>query len=257
MFRIIAHGPFTSLSCRWTTGTRLIVPQVEAAIEVAWRDTLARPGVRLFDGPVCRLESIDVRDGVASVGISRTSYKVVVGTNFANPNLADVYGANVLANPLGVSTALLTCDDYLMLGVRNHTVAYYPGRVHPFAGSVEVRAEVDLYHDARRELFEELALVEKDLSEVACVGFVEDVMLRHPESVFCARTLLSRSQIEAQTHADEHTRAWSTRADADGLAKGLSDTALTPVAQASLLLSGRAMFGAGWFAKHAVGRVVV
>jgi 8-oxo-dGTP pyrophosphatase MutT (NUDIX family) len=243
MFRIIAHGPFAGVACGWVGSSRLIVPEVEAVIETAWQQILGRPGVTLFDGPVCRLESITVQNTIATITISQTSYKVIVGTHFANPGLADIYGPDVLANPLGVSTALLTGDGFIMLGVRNHTVAYYPGRVHPFAGSVEVCAEVDLHQNARRELFEELALSANDLIEVICLGFAEDTTLRHPEALFLARTPLSRAQIESQTDKAEHTHAWHIRCDAPGIARALSDTQLTPIAKAALFLSGRMLIG--------------
>ena len=34
--------------------------QVEQQIERAWRAAMARPGIQLFDGPMCRLEGLDI-----------------------------------------------------------------------------------------------------------------------------------------------------------------------------------------------------
>ena len=38
---------------------RLIRPEVETIIERAWERAASRPGVQLFDGPMCRMESFD------------------------------------------------------------------------------------------------------------------------------------------------------------------------------------------------------
>ena len=48
--------------------------------------------------------------------------------------------ADCLANPVGVSPALLSADNFLIMGRRNASVAYYPNRIHPFAGALEPRS---------------------------------------------------------------------------------------------------------------------
>ena len=37
--------------------TRSIIPEVERIIDETWLRIASRPGVNLFDGPMCRLES--------------------------------------------------------------------------------------------------------------------------------------------------------------------------------------------------------
>ena len=69
--------------------------------------------------------------------LSNTTYKHFLGTNLTHPELADRYGREILANPVGVSPALLTADNFLMMGRRNASVAYYPNRIHPFAGALD------------------------------------------------------------------------------------------------------------------------
>src|SRR6476619_7334639 len=98
-----------------------------------------------------------------------------------NPQLADRFGADVLANPVGLSTALETSDGFLLMGRRNERVAYYPGRLHPFAGF-------------RRELGEELSLDEPDVPLIRCTGIVEDVALRQPELIFRVECALTRKE---------------------------------------------------------------
>src|SRR2546423_316715 len=85
------------------------------------------------------------------------------------PILADRFGPQVLANPVGVSPALLTADNYLMMGRRNASVAYYPGRIHPFAGALDPQ-DSDVFAAVRRELKEELAFEIQDVTEIFCTG---------------------------------------------------------------------------------------
>jgi 8-oxo-dGTP pyrophosphatase MutT (NUDIX family) len=237
----------------WVASGRRIVPEIEELIGQAWQAALSRPGVRLFDGPMCRMERWEASPEALRLELSVTSYKPFMGTNLAHPELAERFGREVMANPVGVSPALHTADDFLMLGRRNATLAYYPGRTHPFAGALEPRDKGDLFAAVRRELAEELSLGEADVSEVRCTGIAEDRALRQPELLFRVRTLRTRSQIESQVHADEHGGSVAVPATREPVARIVHDPALTPVAVASLLLWGRVCFGEDWFRESSAG----
>src|SRR5436305_6078976 len=126
-------------------GMRRIVPEVEQLIDEAWRQATSQPGVNLFDGPMCRLESWSASTERLRLALSETSYKIFLGTNLHHPELADRYGREILANPVGVSPALQTADGWLMMGRRNGSVASYPNRIHPFAGAVEPRDALNVF----------------------------------------------------------------------------------------------------------------
>jgi 8-oxo-dGTP pyrophosphatase MutT (NUDIX family) len=232
---------------RRAPGTRPLVRTVEELIDQAWSRALARPGVQLFDGPMCRLESASASPRRLRLDLSRTTYKAFLGTNLSHPELADRYGPAVLANPVGVSAALETADGFLLLGRRNASVAYYPNRVHPFAGALEPGDAGDVFAAVRRELREELSLSEPDVADVRCAGLVEDRALRQPELIFLARCRQTRESVEGKLDPVEHRGTWSVRAARDTIGQALSEPELTPVAVASLLLWGRARFGAEWF----------
>jgi len=224
------------------------VPEVEALIERAWEEATRWPGVQLFDGPMTRLEECGVRpDGRLYLLLSRTSYKRFLGTNLTRPDLAHRYGPGILANPVGLSAALETADGYLLLGRRTNTVAYYPGRIHPFAGALEPRDGPDVFKAVLRELREELGLERDDLDNLRCAGLVEDNALRQPELVFLARCRLSRRRVEKKLDPVEHHGVYALPATPEGIAGAMAYAALTPVAVASLLLWGRARFGEAWF----------
>ncbi len=218
-------------------------------IEQTWAQVTARPGVQLFDGPMCRMESFSASDEALRLVLSRTSYKPFLGTNLHHCDLADRYGPQILANPVGVSPALISRDNYLLLGRRNASVAYYPNRVHPFSGSLEPRESLDVFAEVRRELSEELHLGPDEITDLRCTGLVEDCSLRQPELVFRATCALDRAAIEARLDKTEHDAIWAIPATASALEEVFARPALlTPVALASLLLWARTALDPAWFA---------
>lgn len=223
-------------------------PDVDRIIEQAWREALSRPGVHLFDGPMCRHESWRVADdGSLRLAMSQTSYRMFLGTNLAHPELADQYGPRVLANPVGVSSALLSSDDFLVFGVRNGRVAYYPNRIHPFAGAVEPGDDLNLFDAVRRELREELSFHDGDIADMRCTGIAEDLQLRQPEVIFSVISTRRRDEIERRIDGAEHGASWSIPAEPERVEAAMRDPRLTPVAVASLALWGRRAFGTQWF----------
>src|SRR5262249_14854467 len=116
--------------------TRRIDPEVEALIEASWKLGRQKLGERLFDGEMCRMESWRATPQQLELSVSQTSYRIFYGTNLAQPPLPDRFGRDVMANSVGVGTLLLTADNWLLFGRRSGNVAYYPHRVHPFAGSI-------------------------------------------------------------------------------------------------------------------------
>jgi 8-oxo-dGTP pyrophosphatase MutT (NUDIX family) len=256
-------GDWDKVRTSWCDTSQVMPAEARELIDRAWETASARPGVKLFDGPMCRLESWSAPSGgLLQLTLSRTSYKLFLGTNMCHPELADRFGPQVLANPVGVSPALETADGFLMLGRRNARVAYYPSRVHPFAGCLEPvegqsgestgpeQKGPDVFAAVRRELFEELGLGIDDVPAIRCTGIAEDVYLRQPELIFRVKCTLTRSQIASQVARDEHHESWSVPATPSGVEAGLADPELTPVAVASLLLWGRIAFGAEWFEAH-------
>lgn len=248
--------PAERVRTTWVPSSRVVPPEAARLIDDVWARATIEPNRKLFDGPMCRIESWRVDDDGVAAALSRTSYKAFWGTNIMHPELADRFGPAVMANPVGVSPALESVDGYLLMGRRNAEVAYYPGRVHPFSGALEPGdgpaadggPGPDLFADVARELLEELRLGPADLDLIRLTGVVEDVRLRQPELVFRAKTRLTRAQVDSQIEKAEHTAGVAVPATPAGVEAALMDAALTPVAVASLLLWGRTAFGETWYA---------
>jgi 8-oxo-dGTP pyrophosphatase MutT (NUDIX family) len=234
------------------------IAELEDLIDRTWRDAQSRGTIHLFDGAMCRLESVRRSADTLTLEMSQTSYKRFYGTNLTHPEVAARFGPRALARPAGVSAALISADQFLMLGRRNAAVAYYPNRLHPFAGSLEPDDQFDVFAAARRELNEELSLHADDVRDLILAGIVEDTRLGHPELIVVARCTLACNQIADQVHRGEHHDAWSVLATADALAealRGREKQTFTPVARGAMLLFGRTAFGEQWFRDCTVAAV--
>jgi len=219
-------------------------PDAMSRIERAWQLASARPGIHLFDGPMCRLDRWEVHGDVLELSLSPTTYKQFLGTNMADP---DQFAPEELANPLGLSPALLSADGVLMFGRRSGAVAYYPNRVHPFAGALEP-TDRSVFDGMLRELREELRLEPSDLSEQRCIGIVSDNRLRQPEMIFYVRTQRTSREMAMTLETLEHRACVAVPARQEAIEAALSDCgAMTPVAVGTLLLFGRRCFGGEWF----------
>lgn len=249
MLRILAAGDWAphEVDVRLVESSRPRIPEIEQIIEKEWSERSNVPGIHLFDGPMARWESWEASPRRLRIELSQTSYKPFLGTNLTHPELAGRFGAAALANPVGVSPALLTADGFLLMGRRNGSVAYYPNRTHPFAGAMDLRDKTDVFAAVRRELMEELQLSAPLIQNICCTGIVEDPALRQPELIFSARCGLTRRQVENQLDPDEHHESVGIPATRDEVETALIDPALTPVAVASLVLWGRLEFGGDWF----------
>jgi len=204
-------------------------PEQIRDIDRVWVDACARPGVNLFDGPLCRLESHSSDHAHLHLSVSQCSYKQFYGTNGTHSQWADTHGWACLANAVGTSAALVSGDGWLVFGRRAESLALYPGWAHPFGGILEPSDDIDLLNEMQRELHEEIGLAATDLSDLACIGLVRDPHLMQPELLYVARTPLSLATLEQRLDAGEHSACWCVRADPSAIAVALHHEFLTPV----------------------------
>jgi 8-oxo-dGTP pyrophosphatase MutT (NUDIX family) len=225
---------------------------LERIIEAHWQRRMDE-GMRLFDGPICRFESFSANASSLSLNLSESTYKIFNGTNLCQPDVAERFGPQALANPVGVSIAVLTLDGWLLFGRRSESVVYYPHRAHPFAGGMEPSDNGDPFYAVERELGEEIALARSELDAVRCIGLVEDGEIRHPELIFRAEAKLGRDELISRLDREEHHETVSFAATPPELAQALHDPLLTPVGIAALLLWGGSQFGEDWLVSAANG----
>lgn len=239
-FHAIGNWSEADVSIHRSTVARPTTPQIESMIDAAWQQAIMRPNVKLFNGEMCRLESWRQEGSQLHLTLAGTTYREFLGTNLTHPELADQLSPAHLSNPVGVSPALLTADNYLMMGRRNDTVAYYPNRIHPFAGAVDPK-DHSPFDSIRRELNEELSFTDADIGDIRCTGIAEDRSIRQPELIFYVRSTRTRAQIESALDPAEHDNTWHIHATPDAVTALLKETqpTFTPVALASLILYAR------------------
>lgn len=248
-FYLMGDWPPGRVACTDVPSSFSVPPEVRQRIDRDWEQVMRELRGHLYDGPMCRLERFEVRGDTLHLALSRTSYKYHYGTNIRDPGLAERLGEQALARPLGVSCALVTSDGFLLMGRRNENVAYYPSRVHPFAGAVEPAEHVDVFDEVRRELREELHLDDyADLTDLRCVGVVEDWLLRHPELIVLVRCRPTRAELDRQVDAKEHHESFAVEPTESAIDAAIRNPLLTPVAVATVMLWAKRLLGEAWFA---------
>jgi 8-oxo-dGTP pyrophosphatase MutT (NUDIX family) len=253
--RLVVRGswPAPCLRSRFVASSHRLPPSCQELVDDAWAEALAVPGVRLFNGALCRLEGHQADAGGLLLTLSRTTYKAYLGSNVRHGEWADSHGPGALANPVGTSVALRSSDGVLVFGVRSARVALYPGHAHPFGGTMEVPepgSEVDLIAEMARELAEEAGLARSELDELRAIALAEDCILRQPELIYAARTRLTAAAIAGRLDPEEHTACWmlpDEQAEIDRVLAGAIP--VSPVLRATLLAWGAERFGDEWLAQ--------
>jgi 8-oxo-dGTP pyrophosphatase MutT (NUDIX family) len=255
-------GQFTpqQVKVRWSRLKRAAHADIDQLIEAAWTEEAVkahRAGRQLFDGELCRLVKYAAAEDTFTLTLGASSYREFLGTNLRHARLRYTHGPEALANPLGVSAAVLTADGFLLLGRRSEAVAWHAGRLHPIGGMVQPagrRIAPDPFAAMMRELEEETAIAAEHVVQSVCVGLVRDKQIVQPEIVFDVAVSLTAEEIRRKARhaadAAEHTELVPVRDHPASVVTFLEKHAreLTPVALATLLLHGQGRWGSGWFA---------
>ncbi len=248
------------ISHTWNAPPRPTTPAIEEAIARTWEAelALAREGERmLFNGDLIRLVEARVTADQLHLDLGPTCYRDFLGTNLHNASMVLQCGVRHLANPLGISSTVLTSDGFLVFGRRGPRVSYHAGYLHTFGGILEpsdrdAGAQFDLFGCASRELTEELGVRRDEIAEIIIAGLVRDRNILQPELLFEATLTASRAELSARfdpTLPDqEHTGLEFVRDEPEAMVAFLKRSApVAPVAAAALLLHGRQAWGNDWY----------
>ena len=249
-----------AVSVRWSDQRRTCNDELGRLIDQSWELALwqaRKAGQNIFDGPMCRLISYAVSDGRLDMTLGPVSYKEFVGTNQTQAYVRYLHGPEVLADPLGVSAAIISADGFLLLGRRSTRVMQYPERLHPIAGSVEPDpsgAPPDPFQSMLDEFTEETGIAPDSVSEIALLGLIRDKNTVQPELIFDLKLDVDAAAVRqgalGAVDAAEHTDIVPVRDHPAAVVTFLQAnfSQLTPVGLATLLLHGLQSWGTGWFA---------
>lgn len=246
------------VAARLSETARRRLPTIEARIESVWEAEQASQAERLlFDGRLARLVHIGANPDHLRLDLGVTTYREFLGTNVDDGAGVHRAGADLLADPLGVSAIVQTADGYLLFGRRSAKVAVHGGYLHCFGGVVEMPEDTpvrapDPMDEVRREICEELALRPAAIGEVTAMGLVRDRRLMQPELVFEThinmRSAELRARFDPRLADGEHEGIEYVGADPETVAAFLQSVIrMAPVAQAALLLHGKYAWGDDWF----------
>lgn len=260
VFEIEAYGPFSRdrIRVHWTEEEPAPCAELENLAHQTWeahREEMQRVGGVLFNGPLVRLLSAEVRDGTLVMWTCPTDYVRFLGTNFLNHHLAEAFGWEAYSNPVGTSAVVVTSDHHLVLGRRSLQVASHAGMIHTFGGAIEpedrdAEGRIDPYGAIARELVEELALDNPDLNALLCLGLTRDATIRQPELIFRFDLPESLSRLQQRfagrgtTHGEEHTDLVALPDRPEAISHFIEqERHITPIAVSSLWLYGRIAHG--------------
>ena len=185
------------------TTSRKTTKELEQQIESAWKTKL-RENPKMYPGPMLMVKTWWLENKQLHLALGYTDFREYIGTR----RLQDLrrYSYYHLANPIGVSTALITADGKLVIakrlsGDKTDFIDAIGGYVSPTEDLIS-SGRVDFFHAAKREIAEELDFknvqeLERFISNIRCLGLIyEYAELCHPQLVFVARTTLSSKDIE-------------------------------------------------------------
>jgi 8-oxo-dGTP pyrophosphatase MutT (NUDIX family) len=261
-FFIDATGAFGpgEIIVQWSAQRRTSSDLIERLIEQAWREELASAakfGRDLFNGNLCRLIDWSSAEGKMSLTLGPATFKEFIGTNTRHPDLRYRFGPEALANPLGVSAALVSNDGFILLGRRSNRVAVYPNSIHPIGGIMDFTEPMtsipNPFDVMLRELDEETSLSGDAVQGIFCLGMVRDRLTFQPELVFDVATRCDVQAILASAadaaDAHEHTELVAVGNNPAAVVGFIerNHAEMTPLATATLLLHGLHHWGCGWF----------
>ncbi len=230
-FTVEVAGPFRLEQIRadWTDVKRRTTPEIEALIAETWDSRLAEAEARggmLWSAPMARLVDWRVDAGELTLRFGPTTYRDFVGTNVANPWIADRFGPDHLSDGCGISALIRTADGQLTLQRRSQAVFEFAGLIAACGGALEPLSPDDpstsLAAQARRELREELGLPADALGVMTLLGIGRTTDRHKPELVYLAETTVTWPDLRDRQH-DEHTALVAIEDTAEAVATTLHD----------------------------------
>ncbi len=252
----------SAVSVNWTDKPWSADEDTRDIIEQAWQEELLRAqqaGRHVYDGQLSRLMGFTCHDQRLDLTLGPVSFKDFIGTNAVNAHLRHVHGPEFLADPLGVSAALVSADGLMILGCRSDQVSQYAGRIHPVGGIVEAATVGDgpggdPFATMLTELTEETTLAGDEVSQITCLGLVRDRHTYQPEMIFDVNVSVEADEIFRRytqaTDSSEHSELITVRNHPAAAETFIEDyfNSLTPITLAVLMLHGLSEWGTGWFA---------
>lgn len=246
--------PIDAIAISWSPVPFTPPPTVADQIASAWESAqraAALHGRHLFSGSMTRLMGWSAGPTALHLDLGPTDYRTFVGTNLLHPEIAERYSTNALANPLGISIAVITSDNQIVLQKRSQYVFELPGYYHVGGGNVE---PIDvagpnapgIAETVRRELDEELAIKPDQIANLICLGLAENANVHKPDLLVASHITLSSTEIATRQNSEYSELVFI--AGEPILTSFLTENAqqTSPAGIACLLALGQHLYGSDW-----------
>lgn len=167
-------------------------PKLEELIEKVWEEQRRRAEKRqtiLFAGDLCRLIDYGERDGKLYLTFGKTDYKELMGTNIAYPVIREILGEQYMSNGTGLSAAIRTSDERLVLGQRSETLAEEAGYYHVCGGHLCParhiwQGRLDPFSAVADGIEQEFGVAKRRISNTVCLGLAINSKTYKPGLIF-------------------------------------------------------------------------
>jgi 8-oxo-dGTP pyrophosphatase MutT (NUDIX family) len=258
---VMGSFPESAVHASWSDRPLTKSAKVAHLISASWASATleaAALGRDLFAGAMTRLLGWRVNGDALTLELGPTDFREFVGTNLRHPELAERFGRDALANPLGVSVAVLTSDGQLVVQRRSEQVFEYPGFFHVCGGNVEPidvagPSAPGVFAAVRRELEEELGIGSEKIARLTCLGLAENRETVKPDLLFVAEVTLPAAAFHA-TRNEEFSTLVFIEGEAALTTCLIEDRQrFTPPGMACLLATGRHAYGEPWYERTLLG----
>ncbi len=158
----------------------------------------------LFNGSLLRLDSWLLRENVLQINASITDYQTLLYTNKYTRLVAEKWGKQFHSRALGISSLVISRDQFLVFMRRSNNVGEYRNCIDVFGGHIgidETSVTMDIRQAMLKEIKEELGLPPADVN-LEYLAFIQCNAHAKPELLFLATTALSvRDIIYKSVHA--------------------------------------------------------
>ncbi len=198
-----------------------------------------------FNGQLARLDKWKLENSNLTLWLSKTDYRTLLYSNDHIDHIEQKWGDEHVCKALGISSVVISKDQYLLYMKRSHSVGEYPGCFDIFGGHVDAPASLnqapDVFNAIKTELEEELGLP-PHLQNCFCIGLARVTENQKPELFFKTHCSLTMKEIivlaGGAKDRGEYTTILYLKKDYDQLSALLRDKSeeFSPSAAAGLTL---------------------
>jgi 8-oxo-dGTP pyrophosphatase MutT (NUDIX family) len=126
----------------------------------------------LYNGQLFHVESYVLKGSKILLWTCRSNFKEYIGTH--KDNSKRLLDQSKAVRPISVGTVIITSDNKFVIGLRSDTYDY-EGFYTLIAGFMDptkdiINSRPDPFHALKRELMEEIGILENNVNSIRCVG---------------------------------------------------------------------------------------